>query len=76
MKKVLDFLRDNLWFDFLLALGLVQAALAACKLLGKIAWRWLWVLTPTWGLVLLCITLVVLCIFCMSDDWDTENGDV
>ena len=76
MKKVLDFLRDNLWFDFLLALGLVQVAFVVCKLLGKIAWHWLWVLTPTLGLVLVCITLVVLCIFCMSDDWDTENGDV
>lgn len=76
MKKVIDFLRENLWFDFLLALGLIQAALAAGKLLGKIAWRWLWVLTPTWGFVLVCVVLVILCIFCMSDDWDEGAGDV
>lgn len=76
MKKVIDFLRENLWFDFLLALGLVQAALAAGKLLGKIAWRWLWVLTPTWGFVLVCAVLVILCTFCMSDDWDERAGDV
>ena len=76
MKKILDFLRENLWFDFLLALGLVQAALAAGKLLGKIAWRWLWVLTPTWGFVLVCVIIVFLCIFCISDDWDEQAGDV
>lgn len=76
MKKIINFLRDNPLFDFLLALGLIQTGLVAVKLLGKTTWRWLWVLTPTWIFVLVCALLVILCIFCLVDDLDSEAGDV
>lgn len=40
--------------------GLLQIVLITLKLLDKINWRWVWVLTPTWIYAIIFISLVVL----------------
>jgi len=40
--------------------GLLQIVLITLKLLDKITWRWVWVLTPTWIYAIIFILLVVL----------------
>lgn len=39
--------------------GLLQVALIVLKLLDQINWSWWWVLTPTWGSVLLVVLIVL-----------------
>ena len=48
-------------------IGALQIAFIVLKLLGKIKWSWIWVLSPTWiyyGLILL-----LLIIFAIISEW-------
>jgi hypothetical protein len=38
--------------------GLLQIVLITLKLLDKITWRWVWVLSPTWIYAIIFILLV------------------
>lgn len=46
-------------------IGALQIAFIVLKLLGKIKWSWIWVLSPTWiyyGLILLILIIwVIIC---------------
>ena len=42
--------------------GLLQVAFIVLKLLGKIEWSWLWVLSPTWITMLLVVIVIVVAI--------------
>ena len=44
-------------------IGALQIAFIVLKLLGKIKWSWIWVLSPTWisdGLILLLLIILVI----------------
>lgn len=43
--------------------GALQIVFIVLKLLGKINWSWLWVLSPTWISLILVIAIVVAIIF-------------
>lgn len=38
--------------------GLLQVAFIVLKLLGKINWPWLWVLSPTWISIMIVILML------------------
>ena len=45
-------------------LGALQIAFIVLKLLGKITWRWFWVLSPLWisaiiGIIVIIIALII-----------------
>ena len=40
--------------------GLLQIVLITLKLLDKITWRWIWVLSPAWIYAIIFILIVVL----------------
>jgi hypothetical protein len=40
--------------------GALQIAFIILKLLGKIRWSWLWVLSPTWGSFALIIIFAII----------------
>lgn len=43
------------------ATGLLQVALIVLKLLNKIEWSWVWVLSPTWiSIVIVLIVIVII----------------
>lgn len=41
-------------------IGALQIAFIVLKLLGKINWSWLWVLSPTWISLILAIVIVII----------------
>lgn len=40
--------------------GALQIVFIVLKLLGKITWSWLWVLSPTWISLILAIVIVII----------------
>lgn len=40
--------------------GALQIVFIVLKLLGKINWSWLWVLSPTWISLILAIVIVII----------------
>ena len=41
--------------------GLLKIVFITLKLLGKITWSWLWVLSPIWiGVGIICIVLIIM----------------
>lgn len=45
--------------------GLLQVAFIVLKLCGVIDWGWWWVLTPTWGTIVLVLLMVVVTWICV-----------
>lgn len=45
--------------------GLLQIAFIVLKLCGVIDWSWLWVLCPTWGVVV--VTVICIAILRVAD---------
>ena len=39
--------------------GLLQLSFIILKLLNKITWSWLWVLSPTWISIILFIAIII-----------------
>ena len=49
--------------------GALQIVFIVLKLLGKINWSWLWVLSPTWiSLILAIIIIIIAIIFYKGND--------
>ena len=44
-------------------LGLLQLVFIVLKLIGVIGWSWIWVLSPVWITLLICIVLPLLLIW-------------
>lgn len=44
--------------------ALLALVFITLKLLGKITWSWLWVLSPIWIPILIVIALVIIVILC------------
>lgn len=44
--------------------GLLTIAFIVLKLLGKITWSWVWVLSPLWICALLIIVLTIIVVLC------------
>lgn len=42
--------------------GALQIVFIVLKLLGKINWSWLWVLSPTWISLILAIVIIIFAI--------------
>ena len=42
--------------------GALQIVFIVLKLLGKINWSWLWVLSPTWISLILAIIIIIIAI--------------
>ena len=40
--------------------AIVQVVLLVLKFLGTVSWGWVWVLSPTWGLVLFVLFIFLL----------------
>ena len=40
--------------------GLLTIALIVLKLLGKITWSWLWVLSPMWLPIVIVIAIIII----------------
>ena len=43
--------------------GLLTIAFIVLKLLGRITWSWVWVLSPIWIVTVLCVLVVVIGLF-------------
>ena len=41
--------------------GLLTLVFITLKLLGVITWSWVWVLSPIWVSLLLCILIIIIC---------------
>jgi len=41
--------------------GLLQIAFIVLKLCGVISWSWIWVLWPTWVVLVLVVAIVLIC---------------
>lgn len=46
--------------------GVLQVAFIILKLLGKISWKWVWVLAPSWIMALIIIGVIIILIILAS----------
>lgn len=42
--------------------GLLTIVFIVLKLIGKISWRWIWVLSPIW--INICIVVLIVVLYC------------
>ena len=40
--------------------GLLTIVFITLKLLGKITWSWVWVLSPTWIPIIICVAIIII----------------
>ena len=40
--------------------GLLTIVFITLKLLGKITWSWVWVLSPIWIPIIICVTIIII----------------
>ena len=45
---------------FAIIFWLMQGVFIILRLFNIIAWKWLWVLSPSWGLIILLILMIIL----------------
>ena len=45
---------------FAIIFWLTQGIFVILRLFNIIAWKWLWVLSPSWGLIMLLILMIIL----------------